>query len=209
MFKKLMKKLIILATVLILLWIVVLAINIFRCLNYKKPIKLFSTYDLIDEVSENCNYIGYTIHISTYCNKIVKTELTILDIKLVETDLIKPNRKPENAQLEVLKDSINENSITIVITDNNEFPYGWSSSRYEIERKVDDNYSNWRKVKFEDEIFIVDVDKRDENNQVTLEIDWSKQYKELSTGTYRIVKEVFDESHGYVDIYSNEFEIVK
>lgn len=210
MFKKVIKRVIIIATVLILLWIVVLAINIFRCLNYKKPIPIFSIGGgLHDTYNDEYKYIGYTIKTHSYYGKVVKTELNIFDIKLVETDLIKPNRKPENAKLEVLEDSLNKNSITVVITDNNEFPYGWTSSQYEIEKKADDNYNNWRKVKFENEIFVVDTDARNEKNQITLEIDWSKQYEELSTGTYRIVKEVFDESHGYVDIYSNEFEILK
>ncbi len=44
-----------------------------------------------------------------------------------------------------------------------------------------------------------------EDNQLTLKLDIEQYYGKLSNGTYRIVKPVYD--NGYMDIYSNEFEI--
>ena len=44
-----------------------------------------------------------------------------------------------------------------------------------------------------------------EDNQLTLKLDIEKYYGKLSNGIYRIVKPVYD--NGYIDIYSNEFEI--
>ena len=44
-----------------------------------------------------------------------------------------------------------------------------------------------------------------EENQLTLKLDIEQYYGKLSNGTYRIVKPVYD--NGYMDIYSNEFEI--
>ncbi len=209
MLKNFIKRIIIFFIIIVLIWLITFTINFIRCINYKKPIPILSIGGgLHDTYDDEYNYIGYTIKTHSYYGKIMKAELTLLNNKLVETDLIKPNRKSENAKLEVLKNSISPDSITICITDSNEFTYNWLWE-YDIEKKSNDN---WRKIKFEEDYFafIHDIeDKFDENNQVIIEIDWSKQYEQLSTGTYRIVKEVFDESHGYVDIYSNEFEIVK
>ena len=45
----------------------------------------------------------------------------------------------------------------------------------------------------------------DADNQLTQKLDIEQYYGKLSNGIYRIVKPVYD--NGYMDIYSNEFEI--
>ena len=44
-----------------------------------------------------------------------------------------------------------------------------------------------------------------ENNQLTQILDLEHYYGKLNNGIYRIVKPVYD--NGYIDIYSDEFEI--
>lgn len=203
MLKKIIKKIIIFIVIMIILWAIILAINVVRCLNYKNPILCF--YSIEDEVSKTYKFIGYTIYNDKYGEKIIKTSLSFFNIKLIETDSLSLNRNPENTKIEIIESTITKTGVTIVVTDNNKFSYGWSCD-YKIEQKID---NNWKEMKFE-EALMVDIDNiRDENNQITIEIDWTKQYDQLSTGTYRIVKEVYDDVYGYVNIYSNEFNIYK
>lgn len=200
-------KIIIFIVILIILWAVILAMNIVKCINYEPPLSFFSIGGLHDNSGGTSEFIGYSIrYYPCYRDqerKMYHTELTAFNTKLFETPPIQTNRKLENAKIEVQKDSITENNITIVITDTNEFSYGWYGD-YEIE-----DYDTWRRIKIDNNFMIDEILPRDENNQITIDLDISEIYDQLPSGTYRIVKEVYDKSHSFMYIRSNEFEIVK
>ena len=80
------------------------------------------------------------------------------------------NREIKNVTIEVLKDTVTNKSLEILITDNNQDYYSWGVD-FRIQQKL----------------------------------NIEKYYGELPNGTYRVVKSVYDK--GYVDIYSDEFEI--
>lgn len=202
MFKKILSLLIII----ILIWGIVFFINVFRCINYKSPIKLLCIDGIEDEYTGTYKYIGYRIDIIKRAGKITKTTITIFNNKLFERDSLdkstETNRTLENVKIEIIKSSITKNGATIIITDNNEISYIWNNS-YRIEQKTN---TNWKELELKKDI-INEIDYNiDESNQIVLEIDWSQYYGQLSNGTYRIVKNIFDENK-YIDIYSEEFEI--
>lgn len=206
MLKKIIKKIIIFIVIMIIMWVIVLGINIARCINFKEPITFFAIDGLVDETGGEYIYPGYSIEVHTnYMGPVYEIKMKFLNITVFEkkAEEIQTNRKLENAKIEVLKDSITEDNITIVITDTNKYSYDWYGE-YEIE-----NYETWKRTKIEKKLKDYEISARDGNNQITISFDLSKVYEQLSPGTYRIVKEVFDKSHGFMDIDSNEFEIIK
>ena len=112
------------------------------------------------------------------------------------------NRNQENVVVEVLMDTVTRNGVTIVITDKNENPYGWGKS-YKLQQKIADEWYDvapQSEMIFEEIAYILD-----ENGQLKQDIDWTRFYGELGNGTFRIVKDTYD--NGYIYFYSNEFEI--
>ena len=113
------------------------------------------------------------------------------------------DRSPENVQIKVIDDTISENGITIVITDNNKTPYNWGEN-YKIEQK---NNDIWEEIKPNKNVIVNSVNYNvDENNQITYRINWNEYYGTLEKGIYRIVKSVSDNDTN-INIYSDEFEI--
>lgn len=210
MLKKIIKRIMIFIFIMIILWAIVLAINIVRCINYKEPITFLAIGGLVDESGGEYVYPGYSFEVHTYyMGEVWQTKMKFLNMTIFETPSLytsaKISKYPENVKIEVIKSSINQNGVKITITDNNENPYMWNNC-YIIETKKD---NNWEKLELKKEITNDTNYNIDENNQITIEINWIPYYGTLENGTYRIVKEIFDESHGYVDIFSNEFEIIK
>ena len=113
------------------------------------------------------------------------------------------NRDPKNVTIEVLEDTITNKSLEILITDNNEDYFGWGVD-FKIQKKID---SEWKDLKFksDDLVWIAIAYIPNEDNQIKQTIDIDEYYGKLKKGTYRVVKSVYDK--GYIDIYSNEFEI--
>lgn len=116
---------------------------------------------------------------------------------------IKSDRSPRNVIIKVESTTINPESVSITITDNNEEQYGWGVE-FRVQEKVN---GEWNDLKYiSDDLFWIDIAyELNEDNQLTQKLDIEKFYGKLSNGTYRIVKPVYD--NGYIDIYSNEFEI--
>ena len=112
-------------------------------------------------------------------------------------------RNVANVTIEVLKDTITPSKVSIKITDNNEVYYGWGVE-FRVQEKIN---GEWKDLKYiSDELSWIEIAYvPDANHQLTQELNIEKYYGELSSGTYRIVKPVYD--NGYIDIYSNEFEI--
>ena len=112
------------------------------------------------------------------------------------------NRDKENVKIEVLMDTVTRNGATVIITDKNENPYGWGKS-YKLQQKIADEWYNMAphtEMIFEEIGYILNS-----NGQYTENIDWTRFYGELGNGTFRIVKDTYDK--GYINFYSNEFEI--
>ncbi len=112
------------------------------------------------------------------------------------------NRIPEKVIIEVLEDTITRQSATILITDNNVEKYGWGNN-FRLQKKVNDI---WKEIKEINELNFIAISYQvDENNHLKLDTNYGDYYGELKDGIYRIVKSVYD--NGYIDLYSNEFEI--
>lgn len=110
---------------------------------------------------------------------------------------------PENVTITVVEDTISRNELTIKIADNNEDKYGWGVE-FRVQEKVD---NEWKDLDYiSDNLTWIDIAyKLNADNQLTQKLNIEKYYGKLNNGIYRIVKPVYD--NGYVDIYSNEFEI--
>ena len=116
---------------------------------------------------------------------------------------IKSNRNPNNVIIKVDNATIKPESISITITDNNEDQYGWGVE-FRVQEKVN---GEWKDLNYiSDNLSWIDIAYQlNEDKQLTQKLDIEKYYGKLSNGIYRIVKPVYD--NGYIDIYSNEFEI--
>lgn len=113
------------------------------------------------------------------------------------------NRDLRNVTIEVLKDTITNKSVEILITDNNQDHYGWGVD-FKIQKKVDGKWQNLKYI--DDNLSWIDIAYTlDKDNQLKQMLNIEKYYGQLDKGTYRVVKSVYDK--GYIDIYSNEFEI--
>lgn len=121
----------------------------------------------------------------------------------IPADSLEFNRNIENVTIEVLKDTITNKSLEILITDNNEDKYGWGVE-FRVQEKIN---GEWEDLKYvSDDLSWIEIAyELNKNNQLTQKLDIEKYYGELPNGTYRIVKQVYDNE--YIDIYSNEFEI--
>ena len=113
------------------------------------------------------------------------------------------NRKPENVTIQVDNTTITPESVTIIITDNNNEHYAWGVE-FRVQKKVNEEWEDLEYIS--DDLAWIDIAYEvNEDNQLVLKLDIEKYYGKLSNGIYRIVKPVYD--NGYIDIYSNEFEI--
>ena len=110
-------------------------------------------------------------------------------------------KNSELVNLEITDYRLEENKITLTITDNNEVPYSLND-RYKIEKLNNEEWEEVERINPEKVLLIVKKYNLDENNQYNFEINWTNGYGELEEGIYRIVKE-FEEDV----FYSNEFEI--
>ncbi|MBE5820500.1 MAG: hypothetical protein E7310_06805 [Clostridiales bacterium] len=113
------------------------------------------------------------------------------------------NRNLGNVTIEVLKDTITNKSVEILITDNNQDHYGWGVD-FKIQKKVD---GKWQNLKFiDDNLSWIDIAYTlNKDNQLKQKLNIEKYYGQLDKGIYRVGKSVYDK--GYIDIYSDEFEI--
>ena len=126
--------------------------------------------------------------------------------KIFEENLVSSgelNRNPDNVTIKVDESTVSVASVSITITDNNENHYGWGVE-FRVQQKIDDKWEDLQYIS-DDLTWIEIAYELNEDNQLTQKLDIEKYYGKLSNGIYRIVKPVYD--NGYIDIYSNEFEI--
>lgn len=126
--------------------------------------------------------------------------------KIFEENLVSSgelNRNPDNVTIKVDESTVSAANVSITITDNNENHYGWGVE-FRVQQKIDDKWEDLQYIS--DDLTWIDIAyKLNEDNQLTQKLDIEKYYGKLSNGIYRIVKPVYN--NGYIDIYSNEFEI--
>ena len=131
---------------------------------------------------------------------ISSTPVNTIDNGQNDTEL---NRNTNNVTIEVDNTTISPESVTIIITDNNTEHFAWGIE-FRVQKKVNEQWEDLEYVS--DDLSWIDIAYEiNEDNQLTLKLDIEKYYGKLSNGIYRIVKPVYD--NGYIDIYSNEFEI--
>ena len=131
---------------------------------------------------------------------ISSTPVNTIDNGQNDTEL---NRNTNNVTIEVDNTTISPESGTIIITDNNTEHFAWGIE-FRVQKKVNEQWEDLEYVS--DDLSWIDIAYEvNEDNQLTLKLDIEKYYGKLSNGIYRIVKPVYD--NGYIDIYSNEFEI--
>ena len=121
----------------------------------------------------------------------------------VPSDSIELNRNPANVTIEIDNNSVKPESVSIIITDNNEDYYGWGVE-FRVQQKTDGEWKDLKYISYN--LSWIDIAyELGEDKQLTQKLDIEKYYGKLSNGIYRIVKPVYDNE--YIDIYSNEFEI--
>lgn len=114
----------------------------------------------------------------------------------------KYDRTVEKVSLKVNESTISNAGVTIEITDTNETPYGWGEP-YRLQVKQAEKWEDaepLHDIAFKSIGYVLD-----EDGKTKQEINWKEDYGELSSGTYRIVKPLYD--NGYLEVYSNEFVI--
>lgn len=79
-----LKRVIKIFIILIILWIIILFVNIFRIKNYKKPIVYTSVLE--DESSATYNCIGYKVNTAKIRGIILRADLYFGSYKIFETD---------------------------------------------------------------------------------------------------------------------------
>lgn len=123
----------------------------------------------------------------------------------IDTELMSDETSPDNVRIEVLKDTITNETIDIRITDKNKEKYGWGA-QFSIQKYVDEEWKDVPYLSSEDLPIIEEAYTPDENNQIIQKLEINKFYEELTSGTYRIVKPAYYLGE-YVKIYSDKFVI--
>lgn len=108
--------------------------------------------------------------------------------------------KKENVKISVKEDSITKTSAVIVIEDKNENPVSWGVN-FAIQKAGDNNI--WVDMITKEVVTWVEMLIAPNENGITeMQLDWSKIYGELSSGTYKVVK-----YNGLSTLYSEPFII--
>ncbi|MBQ3416053.1 MAG: hypothetical protein IJH39_12125 [Clostridia bacterium] len=136
-------------------------------------------------------------------------EIYEIDIKNNDFDINKKEKeinkelsqwKTKNVKITVKEDSITKTSADIIIEDKNENPVSWGMN-FVIQRAGDNNI--WVDMITKEIVTWAEIAMKPNENGITeMQLDWSKIYGELSSGTYRIVK-----YSGLSTIFSEPFEV--
>ena len=116
------------------------------------------------------------------------------------------NKDNEEYTLECVTMKLKDNTLTksgttIIITDNNEIKYTYEEY-YKLEKRID---HIWYELKPNSDVFFNEMGYLvDDNNELEMDIDWSKTYGNLTSGKYRIIKRIYDGEYKY---FSVEFDL--
>ena len=107
----------------------------------------------------------------------------------------------EGVTMKLKDNTLTKSGATIIITDNNEIKYTYEEY-YKLEKRID---HIWYELKSKgDAVFNEMGYLVDDNNELEMNIDWSKTYGNLTSGKYRIVKRIYDGEYKY---FSVEFDL--
>lgn len=84
---------------------------------------------------------------------------------------------------------------TVIIDDGNDYHFAYYPEHYILQRRENDK---WKMVEFKNGYRTqtdIAIPSRKEN-PIEMKLDWSKDYEELTEGTYRLVIEINDENDG-------------
>ena len=118
---------------------------------------------------------------------------------IMVNNLEKPSYDNKNVTITILTETITEDSVEILITDNRgNFSWG---DYFKVQTKTNDNWEDLKLIK-DNSISRALAYKLDKNNQLKMKINYSEYYGKLEKGIYRIAKE-FQGTY----FYSDEFKI--
>ena len=121
----------------------------------------------------------------------------------VKVTLIKDNNEYalKNVTLNIKENNLTKSGATIIITDNNKVKYTYEEY-YKLEKRID---HIWYELKPRDDAVFNEMGYLvDDNNELEMNIDWSKTYGNLTSGKYRIIKRIYDGEYKY---FSVEFDL--
>lgn len=121
----------------------------------------------------------------------------------VKVTLIKDNNEYalKNVTLNIKENTLTKSGATIIITDNNKVKYTYEEY-YKLEKRID---HIWYELKPRDDAVFNEMGYLvDDNNELEMNIDWSKTYGNLTSGKYRIIKRIYDGEYKY---FSVEFDL--
>ena len=104
--------------------------------------------------------------------------------------LIKDNNEYtlKNVTMNIKENTLTKSGATIIITDNNKVKYTYLKY-YKLEKRIDHIWYELKPsgdVLFDEMGYLVD-----DNNELEMDIDWSKTYGNLTSGKYRIIKRIY------------------
>lgn len=117
--------------------------------------------------------------------------------------LIKDNNEYtlKNVTMELKENTLTNSGATIIITDNNKVKYTYEEY-YKLEKRID---HIWYELKPSGDVLFNEMGYLvDDNNELEMNIDWSKTYGNLTSGKYRIIKRIYDGEYKY---FSVEFDL--
>lgn len=107
----------------------------------------------------------------------------------------------ENVTMKLKENTLTKSGATIIITDNNKTKYTYEEY-YKLEKRID---HIWYELKPNDDVFFNEMGYIvDDNNELEMNIEWSKTYGNLTSGKYRIIKRIYDGEYKY---FSLEFDL--
>lgn len=117
--------------------------------------------------------------------------------------LIKDNNEYtlKNVTMNIKENTLTKSGATIIITDNNKVKYTYEEY-YKLEKRID---HIWYELKPSGDVLFNEMGYLvDDNNELEMNIDWSKSYGNLTSGKYRIIKRIYDGEYKY---FSVEFDL--
>ena len=117
--------------------------------------------------------------------------------------LIKDNNEYtlEGVTMNIKENTLTKSGATIIITDNNKTKYTYEEY-YKLEKRID---HIWYELKPKSDVIFNEMGYLvDDNNELEMNIDWSKTYGNLTSGKYRIIKRIYDGEYKY---FSVEFDL--
>ena len=107
----------------------------------------------------------------------------------------------EGVTMKIKDNTLTKSGATIIITDNNKTKYTYEEY-YKLEKRID---HIWYELKPSGDVLFNEMGYLvDDNNELEMNIDWSKSYGNLTSGKYRIIKRIYDGEYKY---FSVEFDL--